>query len=467
MQKRSYKTDRELKALKPAGSWYDVKDEVTRNLIVRVGPLNAKEEFRRTFCLVTRFPGSKNPVRHSFGEYGDLTLEQARSLADEWRALIRKGIDPREAEKQARAEAERKVQEAQRQDELSFGVVVEDFIKRHLKGQRRGEVAEYEIRKEIVPLWKDKLVSEITRADVVSLVEGIADRPAIYHAHNVFGHIRTFFNWAIDRGKYGLETSPCDRLKPGRLIGEKKPRQRVLNDDELFAFWRVTDRLGYPYGPLFRLLAVTGQRKSEVAEARWQEFHPELVKLLRERKDGERIDWSKVHTSKKIWTVPPERFKSEASHIIPLSDDALAVLETLPHFTGRDTGDHLFSTTLGRSPVNGFSKGKERLDRAMLHALKAMARKRSGDPKKVTLADFVLHDIRRTVRTRLSSLKISAEVAEMVIGHGKKGLARVYDQHEFADEMREALDLWAGRLRSIVSPPPANVVSLAARARMS
>ena len=64
------------------------------------------------------------------------------------------------------------------------------------------------------------------------------------------------------------------------------------------------------------------------------------------------------------------------------------------------------------------------------------------------------------MRTRLSSLRVSERVAEMVIGHGKKGLARVYDQHEFADEMREALELWAGRLRSIVSPPPANVVSL-------
>src|SRR3954451_5075162 len=56
-RQRSCKTDRELKALKPSDRWCDVKDEVTRNLIVRVGPLNAKGEFRRTFCLVTRFPG--------------------------------------------------------------------------------------------------------------------------------------------------------------------------------------------------------------------------------------------------------------------------------------------------------------------------------------------------------------------------------------------------------------------------
>ena len=69
--KRSFSTDRELKSLKPADrGWYDVTDSKARGLIVRVGPLNAKGEFRRSFCLVTRFPGSPHSVRHSFGEYG-------------------------------------------------------------------------------------------------------------------------------------------------------------------------------------------------------------------------------------------------------------------------------------------------------------------------------------------------------------------------------------------------------------
>ncbi len=78
---------------------------------------------------------------------------------------------------------------------------------------------------------------------------------------------------------------------------------------------------------------------------------------------------------------------------------------------------------------------------------------------------FVLHDVRRTVRTRLAGLRVPSEVAEMVIGHGKKGLARVYDQHLYVDEMRSALELWAARLRDIVAPPPANLLPMkAARA---
>ena len=75
-------------------------------------------------------------------------------------------------------------------------------------------------------------------------------------------------------------------------------------------------------------------------------------------------------------------------------------------------------------------------------------------------APWVVHDIRRTVRTRLASLRVSDLVAEMVIGHGRKGIQRVYDQHTYEPEMREALELWAARLRDIVTPPPENVVRL-------
>jgi integrase len=254
------------------------------------------------------------------------------------------------------------------------------------------------------------------------LVESIAKRPAPYLAHVVLGHARSLFNWAINRGAYGLETSPVDRIKPAALIGAKEPRQRVLNDAEIAAVWRGSEALGYPFGPLYQLLLLTGARKNEVAGANWSEFD----------------------LKKKIWTVPPERFKSNASHLVPLSDQAVAILEALPRFT---KGDHLFTTTYGEKPISGFSKGKDRLDKLMNQDMGTSPR-------------WVTHDIRRTVRTRLASLRISDLVAEMVIGHGRKGIQRVYDQHSYQDEMREALKQWASRLRDIVSPPPDNVVKL-------
>ena len=72
------------------------------------------------------------------------------------------------------------------------------------------------------------------------------------------------------------------------------------------------------------------------------------------------------------------------------------------------------------------------------------------------LPPFSKHDMRRTMRTRLSELRVPEHIAEAVIGHAPRGLARIYNQHRFADEIREALELWHRRLRTIVEPAPAN-----------
>jgi len=399
-------TDRALQALKPTGLRYDVMDSDVPGLGVRVS-----ERGQRTFILVARYPGSSNPTRRALGEYPFLSLEGARERARDWRGLIRKGIDPK-------AEEARQRREELRKRATTFASVAEDFIERHVKGKRKAKDTEREIRKELISYWGERAITSIAREDVIALIENIVRRPAPYTAHIVLGHIRTLFNWAINRGAYGLETSPCDRIKPGALIGAKEPRQRVLTDAEIAALWKSSEILGYPFGKLYQLLLLTGARKSEVSDARWCEFE----------------------LKKKIWTVPPERFKSNATHLVPLSDQAVTILESLPRFT---KGDHLFSTTFGAKPVSGFSKAKVHLDQLM----------GSAPP-------WVIHDIRRTVRTRLASLRISDLVAEMIIGHGRKGIQRVYDQHSYEQEMREALELWAARLRDIVTPPPDNVVNL-------
>jgi integrase len=137
---------------------------------------------------------------------------------------------------------------------------------------------------------------------------------------------------------------------------------------------------------------------------------------------------------------------------VPLSPAALAVLSELPRFK---SGEFLFSTTFGKKPVSGFSKAKTRLDRVMLEKLQ----ERMG--KRAKIEPFVLHDIRRTVRTGLSALPIPDLVRELVIAHTKPGLHKVYDQHSYVSEKAEALTLWATRVRNIVEPPPDNVVAIA------
>jgi integrase len=412
-------TDRTVKALKPAkaGKRYDVSDSVVPGLAVRV-----TDSGQRTFVLIARFPGSKNPTRRALGDYGALTLEQARHNARHWLEMLRRGVDPKE-------EVEKKRAAELRRRQNIFAAVAEDFIRDKLSDERRGKDAERDIRREFIPRWGKLPVTEVTDAHVREVIKAVKDRGHSYMAHSLLTVARRLFSWAIDQRAYGLESSPCDRLKPKTLIGEKRPRQRVLNDDELAALWRASERINYPFGPLYRLLTVTGQRKSEVAGAIWSEFD----------------------LGKKLWVIPAERMKADAAHVVPLTDDAIEILRSLPRFT---KGDHLFSTTFGVTHVTAFSKAKTRLD-------KMMAAELDGEIK-----PFVIHDVRRTMRTGLSALPVPDLVRELVIGHTKPGLHRVYDQHAYLAEKRHALELWAARLREIItSKRPAKVVALRGAAR--
>jgi integrase len=241
------------------------------------------------------------------------------------------------------------------------------------------------------------------------LIESVVDRGARRHAHTIYGHVRNVFNWAINRGIYGLEHSPCDRLRPIQLIGEKKTRERVLDDNEIRALWAVTD--WYPYGHLTRLLLLTGARLNEVARATWDEVDFERAQL----------------------TVPPERFKSGSQHVIALNDTAIEILRSCPR-----RGAFVF-TSSGQRPVGDFFAAKRRLDAA------------------ANIPPWQFHDLRRTFRTRLAELRVPDNVAELAIGHAKRGLRRIYDQHTYRDEVAEAAARWAARLAMILEPQ-ANVI---------
>jgi integrase len=291
---------------------------------------------------------------------------------------------------------------------------------------------------------------------------------APYQSRNLFGHCRTLFMWAVHHDI--ITVSPVASLKAKWVLGGTQigPRQRVLSDAEIAAFWRATGRLGYPAGLIYRLLMLTACRLNEVVEAQWSEFNPHLRRLIREaRKADQKINWTQVPDNLKTWTIPRERFKSDSEHVVPLSGEACRTLETLPQQAGSD----LF-TLSGTSPIWFNSKYKKHLDGRMLRTLKAQARLRGEDPTQVKLAPWVNHDLRRVVRSNLSALGIEDHIAEMVLGHGRKGLQRVYDQHRYEAQIRDALERWAARLREIVtpalSPPPSatadNVVALRSRA---
>src|SRR5262249_5976354 len=163
------------KAAKP-GQRHETWDALVSGLGIRVTDTGAK-----SFVLVTRYPGSKNPARRTLGGYGELTLEQARTKARDWLGLVQRGIDP--AAQEARA---RRAEERRRAD--TFASVAEDFIAEKLSTERKGKEVERDLRREFIPILGKRPIAEITARDVVEMIKPIAQR-APYQAHNCLGHI--------------------------------------------------------------------------------------------------------------------------------------------------------------------------------------------------------------------------------------------------------------------------------------
>ena len=415
-------TEARIKALQPLAS---LRDAVVPNLIVRAGTAG-----KRVYALHKRFPGARNPTRRVIAEVGSVTLDGARDTARRWLEFIRQGVDPAQ-EAQRRADEVCRAVELQRaQQQSRFAQVAEDYLKRKVAGQRRARAVERIVRNVLIKAWGERPIGTISRRDVVELVEQINDRPAPIYAHAVFVVAHTLFNWAVNRGTYQLEHSPCYGIKVADLVSRtKQPRQRVLSDDEVLAFWKATGRLGYPWKQMFRLLLVTGARRSEASHARWVE----------------------INEREALWSIPPERFKSNSTHLVPLSDSALALLATVPRF---NSGDYLFTCTYGRTPAAVLHQAKLRLDALMLRYLRALARLRGNDPATVTLAPHQTHDLRRVVRSKMAQLGVAEHLAEQALGHGKRNLLqRTYNQYRYVKEVSVAMQLWADELKRMVTVP--------------
>jgi integrase len=416
----------------PPGKRRDVYDDRVPGLLVRVTDAGTK-----SLMLYAKWPGKAHFERRLIGKHPAVTIDAARTTARAWQEQLRNGHDPRAVAEEARLAALRSHQH-------TFAQVAEDYIAHiHGEGQRKARVVEREIRSTFVAAWGERPVASLTLHDVRAIIVPVVKRGARYHAHTLFGHVRTLFRWAIGTGAYGLQHSPCDHLQPKNLIGKKASRRRVLDDDEVRALWAATARLGdprldgYPWCPLIRLLLLTGCRKTEISDARWPEFDLEA----------------------RLFTVPEVRFKSDAVHLVPLSPEAAAIVTALPRLK-YPKGEFVISTTLGAKPVDGFSKLKAQLDGLMREELRRLR----GDDAE--LVPWVIHDLRRTVRTRLAWLGTPETVAERVIGHSPRDqLQKVYNRFEYIEERREALERWATALREIVAPTPPdadNVVRLKA-----
>ena len=368
----------------------------------------------RSWFVFYRVDGRQ--IRQTLGRYPAVGLSDARERAREALGLVERGRDPR-------TEVEREQQAQARHRANTFRAVAEEFKARHLDRLRRGGEVWQAIERDVMPEWRNRPVRDIGRRDVFSLLDRLEDSAGDYARNRRLAAIRRMFNWMLEREL--VDANPAARIT---LLDEKR-RQRVLTDEEIRAIWAASLLLPYPAGPFVRLLLITGQRRGEVAGMRRAE----------------------VNRDEALWTVPGERMKGGLPHEVPLPPLALAELDALP-----TVGDCLLSSGRGSDkPIAGFSDIKTAI---------AEARDDQGRAVAAKVADWRLHDLRRTMRTTLSKLRITPEIAERCIGHVPAGVRAVYDLHDFRDEKRDALERWARHLAGLVDPPASNVVSLPARA---
>jgi integrase len=230
-----------------------------------------------------------------------------------------------------------------------------------------------------------------------------------------------------------------------RKIVKEAARDRALTDDEIRLFWVGCDKLGWPFGPMFKLLLLTAQRRDELGTMEWRE----------------------LDLAARRWIIPLEKAKNDRAHEVHLSDLAVEIIDELPKISrrrvdgaGAEPSPYLF-TTNGERPVSGFSKAKDRLDKNMVQLLRAEFEETGQDPKKAQIEGWIIHDLRRTAATGMARLNIAPHVVDRILNHVSgtiRGVAAVYNRHAYLEDRKAALEAWGHYFECLIRPPRENVV---------
>jgi len=381
---------------------------------LRIAAARAGGAIRKTWQVMYRVDGKL--IREALGTVATIPkVDAARDLARASMQAAERGINP--VVERQRAEAPR----------YTVSTVLDRYIAEH--GAKRWrpdtlkEVARC-LKIDVVPSLGSRPIGEVTRRDVRELLDAIVARGRAPHAHHLLAYLRPALGWAVEKEIIGA--NPADGIPdPDPRRREARTRDRYLDDDEIRLFWLGCDKIGWPFGPLFKLLLLTGQRRDELAAARWPEFD----------------------LGGALWTLPRERVKNSKAHLVHLSRMALDILGGLPQI-GRE--GFLFTTT-GDSAVSGFGRARERLAAAM------------GDPEA-----FTLHDLRRTAATGMAQIGIAHHVVEKVLNHvgGKiSGVGAIYNRFQYLPERKAALETWSRRIETLAGIAEPNVIQLAGAGR--
>lgn len=385
-------TDRFVSNLKPQADRYEMWDG--SGLGVRVSTKG-----RKSWVMVYRF--QRKPRYSTLGVYPAMSVAEAHEAHRKALAELEKGIDPGAKVVQERQEERRAP---------TVAALVTEYLERWAKPRKRTwRKDELLLINNVLPVWGTRKARDITRRDVIALLDTVLERGPIA-ANHTLAVIRKMFNFAIDRAI--LEVSPCVRVKaPGPL----KQRERVLSDEEIKAFWNGLDIAPMAPGTrlALKLQLATAQRKGEVIRIRWED-----------------IDWNAA-----VWTIPGAVAKNGKLHTVPLSPLALDLLKQAKE----QAADSVWAFP---SPRNGGAAplGDTAPDHALKNALSFLG-----------MADVVPHDLRRTAASHMTALGIPRLTVSKILNHVEHSVTAVYDRHSYDPEKRDALEKWARKLRGLVA----------------
>jgi integrase len=346
---------------------------------------------RKVFLVMYRLAGAGSRLRkYTIGPYGRVTLPMAKAQAQKIFAARLDGRDPAEEKKQSRRRLV-----VDRVDEL-----VETFIGEHVANLGTSRRITNLLRRDVIPYWGAKSIHEIKKRDVSDLVSLIAQRNG-HASHRLLKSLKTFFRWCVSRAV--IDFSPAEGVSSSY---KQLSRDRVLTDRELAAVILAARRMPPPYGRIVEFLALTGQRREEVAQLKWVELDEKT----------------------RTWTIPGSRTKNKKAHIVHLSEPAWKVIEACsgtPYVFGTERG-HRYQR---------FGKEKRALDEIC------------------RVAGWRHHDLRRTIVSGMARLGIAPHVADKILNHQAgtiSGVAAVYQRHDFLAERKEALDRWSAHVDKIL-----------------
>jgi integrase len=361
-----------------------------------------------------RYRWGESHGRIVIGHWPSTTLADARAEVQRLRGEMDKGIDPKRA-RPTRRSATTKAQGAPpasgRDSRQTIEFLASEFMERYVRPKRkRPEYAQAILDRDVLPAWRARDARSIKPREVIELLDSIVDRGSPVTANRTAALLSQMFRFGVHRTI--VETSPVQLLmRPG---GKEKQRARILTDDELRIF--LTDpRAATRFERLehvMLILLLTGQRRGELALARWKD----------------------VDLKAGAWTIPPENSKTGRGHVVPLTPRAVREFRVLKNAAGKSP--HVLPAVDAARPLD-----PKQLTRSLAKCRERM--------KKLGIAEFTLHDLRRTCRTGLARLKVPPHIAERVLNHAPEKIPGTYDVHDYLEEKRDALDKWAKHLKGL------------------